>query len=90
MDKLKPIQAYRRNWHTNDIVRYFDGTLYKIIKVILVVNMHKQEQQEIVTYQKLDSTDELLTISRTDFESEVDKEEYPNAIQRWKFEKVNL
>ena len=82
--KKETFTAWRRDWKAADIVRHFKGTLYMIIGL----GMNTETEQEVVIYKKADGTGNVWVRPRAQFESEVDKEKYPDCEQEWRFELV--
>lgn len=76
--------ALRRDWKAADIVRHFKGDKY----IIIGLGVDTETEQEVVIYKKLDGTGNVWVRPRSNFESAVDKDEYPNAKQKWRFELV--
>ena len=76
--------ALRRDWKANDIVRHFKGNLYRIMGI----GVDTETEQEVIIYKREDNTGNIWVRPRTMFEGEVDKEKYPNAEQKWRFELV--
>ena len=64
------------------IYRHFKGNYY------IVDNLAKdcETQEDLVIYRALYGKGELWVRKLTDFLSEVDKEKYPNVLQKYRFE----
>lgn len=76
--------AWRRAWKAADIVKHFKGTTY----IIIGLGIDTETEQEVVIYKKADGTGNVWVRPRTQFESEVDKEKYPDCKQKWRFELI--
>ena len=76
--------ALRRDWKAFDIVKHFKGDLYRIIGI----GIDTETEQEVVIYKKEDNSGPIWVRPRAMFESEVDKEKYPDCKQKWRFELV--
>ena len=50
--------------------------------------MNTETEEEVVIYKKSDGSGVIWVRPRAQFESEVDKEKYPDAKQDWRFELV--
>ena len=65
--------------------RHFKGNLYKIVGIA----KDSETLEEIVIYQGQYADKPLWTRTITDFFSDVDKNKYPEVIQKYRFEKVD-
>ena len=82
-DKLTST-AWRREWKEGDLVRHFKGNKYAIVGV----GIDTETELEVVIYKTTDGTDKIWVRPRAIFESEVDKDEYPDVKQQWRFEHI--
>ncbi len=64
--------------------RHFKGHLYKIIGIAF----DSETLKKVIVYQNLD--DDMLWVRDYDmFNSLVDKEKYPNILQKYRFEEID-
>ena len=73
---------------TGEVFKHFKGNCYKI----LAVGHHSETKEKLVVYFDLSGKNSTITdpcIRPLEmFMSEVDHEKYPNATQKYRFEKV--
>ena len=70
----------------NSVYRHFKGNLYLVENIAI----HSETKEKMVVYRGL-YEDNLLYVRPLEmFLSEVDKNKYPDVIQKYRFEKINL
>jgi len=70
----------------NSVYRHFKGNLYLVEGVAI----HSETKEKMVVYRGLYG-DNLLYVRPLDmFLSEVDKNKYPDVVQKYRFEKIEL
>ena len=89
-EKFNSLGEKHRNFQPNDIVRHFKGNLYRIIAIA-----RNTETKELeVIYESLYPSDcgsrGVWARPYAMFESKVDKEKYPDAIQEYRMEIVEI
>ena len=74
----------RQSINAGEIYRHFRGNLYQIV----TVGKHADSLEEYVVYQALYGKFEVYIRSMQDFFQILDKDKYPDARQKVRFEKV--
>ncbi len=70
----------------NSVYRHFKGNLYLVEGIAI----HSETKEKMVVYRGLYG-DNLLYVRPLDmFLSEVDKNKYPDVVQKYRFEKIEL
>lgn len=66
------------------IYRHFKGKMYYVV----CIATHTETGEQMVVYQALYGSHEYFVRPYVMFASEVDREKYPDAIQKYRFEKI--
>ncbi|MCR4650345.1 MAG: DUF1653 domain-containing protein [Lachnospiraceae bacterium] len=70
---------------SNEIYKHFKGNLYKI----LTIAIDSETEEKVVVYQALYGNYDTYVRKLDDFTAELDKEKYPDASQKYRFEPVD-
>lgn len=70
----------------NKVYRHFKGNYYLVLDTCI----HSETNETYVIYRALYGDSELYIREISMFLSEVDKEKYPNALQKYRFEEVKI
>ena len=70
----------------NGIYKHFKGNLY----IVEDVAIHSETKEEYVVYRQLYGECKLFIRLKAMFLSEVDREKYPNVVQKYRFELQKL
>lgn len=70
-------------------VRHFKGGLYVVLSTHAYWHEDKEQKERLVVYKSF-ATGKVCIRPYDEFCSEVDKEKYPNATQKYRFEQTNI
>lgn len=76
-----------REWKTGDVVRHFKGSEYVIIGIGTEATNSNEMKQKVI-YKRLDGTGPIWIRDLDEFNSEVDREKYPDVTQKYRFELI--
>lgn len=89
-EKLNSSGEKHRMFQPNDIVRHFKGNLYRIITIAKNTETKELEVIYESLYPSEDGNRRIWARPYAMFESKVDTEKYPNALQEYRFEIVEI
>lgn len=68
--------------------RHFSGNYYKVL-CLAIDSTSGEEKKEVVVYESLNKTRTIFTRPLDLFNEKVDKKNYPDSLQEYKFEPIS-
>ena len=84
--EISIIGKQKRELKINTIYKHFKGNLYLVTDVAL----HSETKEEYVVYRGLYENNKLYIRPKEMFLSEVDHEKYPEVLQQYRFQEVEI
>ena len=89
IEKLQEKDTIIRGVKINGIYRHFKGQFYEVISTAKRTD-EGNEDRYMVVYKALYGQEETYVRDLLDFMSEVDRIKYPNAKQKFRFERIKI